>query len=120
MNGIGVRGGASPKVQEEQLARLEAFAKGDDRLRDWRGREYWRLAGRFDPLADIPLRVWQAEWPPDLEASVDAFARLLGQGPDSPPSAELTDPEGRTGEINCWTARSVAVLHGPEMIYRMV
>lgn len=94
MNGIGVGGGASPEVQEEQLARLEAFVKGDDRLRDWRGREYWRLASRFDPLADIPLRVWQAEWPPGLEASVDAFARLLGQEPDSPPSTELTDPQG--------------------------
>jgi hypothetical protein len=50
-------------------------------------REYSRLAGRFDPLADIPLRVWQAEWPPSLEASVDAFARLLGHKPDPPRSA---------------------------------
>jgi hypothetical protein len=82
MNGIGVRGGAPPEVQEEQIARLLAFAKGDDRLREWRTREYPRLASRFDPLADIPLRVWQAEWPPSLETSVDAFARLLGHAPD--------------------------------------
>jgi hypothetical protein len=82
MNGIGVRGGAPAEVQEEQIARLVAFAKGDDRLRAWRTREYPRLASRFDPLADIPLRVWQAEWPPSLEASVDAFARLLGRAPD--------------------------------------
>jgi hypothetical protein len=87
MNGIGVRGDAPPEVQEVQIARLAAFAKGDDRLRDWRTREYWRLARRFDPLADIPLRVWQAEWPPSLEASVNAFARLLGREPAPPPSA---------------------------------
>ena len=86
MNGIGVRGGAPPEVQEEQIARLAAFAKGDDRLREWRRREYSRLASRFDPLADIPLRVWQAEWPPGLEASVNAFAGLLGRAPDPPPS----------------------------------
>jgi hypothetical protein len=84
MNGIGVRGGAPPKVQEEQIARLAAFAKGDDRLREWRRREYWRLASRFDPLADIPLRVWQAEWPPSLETSVDAFGRMLGHALDPP------------------------------------
>jgi hypothetical protein len=87
MNGIGVRGGAPPEVQEEQIARLAAFAKGDDRLRDWRRREYRRLASRFDPLADISLGVWQAEWPPSREASVNAFARLLGREPDPPPSA---------------------------------
>lgn len=86
MNGIGVRGDAPPEVQEEQIARLVAFAKGDDRLREWHGQEYWRLASRFDPLGDIPLRIWQAEWPPGLEASVDAFERLLGRVPDLPPS----------------------------------
>jgi hypothetical protein len=41
-------------------------------------REYLRLAGRFDPLADVALRVWQEEWPPGTAASRDAFARLLG------------------------------------------
>jgi hypothetical protein len=44
---------------------------------------YERLASRFDPLADIPL-IWQAEWPPGPEASVNAFARLLGRAPDPP------------------------------------
>lgn len=53
MNGLGVRGGAPPEVQQEQIPRLVAFAKGDDRLREWRRREYSRLASRFDPLADI-------------------------------------------------------------------
>ena len=38
MNGIGVGGGAPPEVQQEQIARLAAFAKGDDRLREWRRR----------------------------------------------------------------------------------
>jgi hypothetical protein len=47
MNGIGVRSGAPPEVQKEQLARLAAFAKGDDRLREWRRREYSRLASKF-------------------------------------------------------------------------
>jgi len=89
MNGVGVRGAAPPEVREEQIARVVAFAKGDDRLRDWRRREYWRLASRFDPLADIPLRVWQAEWAPSLEASVSAFARLLGREPDPPPPAAV-------------------------------
>jgi hypothetical protein len=86
MNRIGVRGGAPPEVQQEQIARLVAFAKGDDRLREWRRREYPRLASHFDPLADVPLRVWQAQWPPSLEASLDAFARLLGHQPDPPVS----------------------------------
>ena len=62
MNGIGVRGGSPPDVMEKQIARLAEFAKGDGRLRDWRTQEYSRLASRFDPLADIPLRVWQQEW----------------------------------------------------------
>jgi hypothetical protein len=79
MNGIGVRGGSPPEVQEAQIARLAAFAKGDDRLRGWRRQEYWRLARMFDPLADIPLTVWQQEWPPGRSASVDAFARLFGE-----------------------------------------
>jgi hypothetical protein len=78
MNGIGVRGGAPPEVQEEQIARLVAFTKGDNRLREWRTREYRQLASRFDPLADIPLRVWQQEWEPGRSASVDAFSRLIG------------------------------------------
>lgn len=82
MNGIGVRGGAPPEVQHEQLARLKAFARGDDRLRSWRHEEYRRLAGVFDPLADVPLREWQSLWPPGREASRDAFARLLA--PDRP------------------------------------
>ncbi|ORV98084.1 hypothetical protein [Mycobacterium kyorinense] len=81
MNGIGVSGGAPPEVQEKQIDRLLEFAKGDGRLREWEAREYRRLASRFDPLADIPLRVWQAEWPPSIEASVDAFKRLLGRAP---------------------------------------
>lgn len=79
MNGIGVRGDAPTDVQEEQIARLLAFAKGDDRLRDWGGQEYQRLAAEFDPLADIPLGVWQQRWPPGPRASADAFARLLGR-----------------------------------------
>jgi hypothetical protein len=78
MNGIGVSGGAPPEVQKEQIARLVAFAKGDDRLRKWRRDEYTRLASRFDPLADIPLRVWQQEWVPGRSASWDAFWRLTG------------------------------------------
>ena len=81
MNGIGVRGGSPPEVREAQLARLAAFAKGSPRLREWRRQEYSRLASSFDPYADIPLRVWQQEWAPGKEASVDAFGRLLGELP---------------------------------------
>ena len=32
------------------------------------GREYSRLASKFDPLADVPLRVWQQEWAPSRKA----------------------------------------------------
>ena len=78
MNGIGVRGGMPPEVQEAQIARLAAFGRGDDRLREWHRLEYRRLASKFDPLADIPLSVWQQEWAPSRKASSDAFARLLG------------------------------------------
>jgi hypothetical protein len=78
MNGIGIRVNASPEVVEQQTARLMAFAKGDGRLRDWRQCEYRRLAAEFDPLADIPLRIWQQQWPPSRAASADAFSRLLG------------------------------------------
>ncbi len=78
MNGIGIRGGAPPDVQEAQVARLAAFLQGDHDLREWRRREYFRLASIFDPLADIPLRVWQQQWPPSKSASLDAFERLLG------------------------------------------
>jgi hypothetical protein len=78
MNGIGIRATASPEVVKQQTARLTAFAKGDGRLKDWRRNEYRRLAAEFDPLADIPLRIWQQQWPPSRAASADAFSRLLG------------------------------------------
>jgi hypothetical protein len=77
MNGIGVRGGAPPEVASGQLARLMEFSRGDDRLRSWRREEYGRLAGVFDPLADVPLREWQQRWPPSRKVSADAFARPL-------------------------------------------
>jgi hypothetical protein len=79
MNGIGIRGDASPEVAERQAVRLAAFANGDGRLREWRRQEYGRLAAIFAPLADIPLRDWQEEWPPGRRVSVDAFSRLLGR-----------------------------------------
>jgi hypothetical protein len=77
MNGIGVRGGAPPELQKGQIARLTEFAKGSERLRDWRRQEYGRLAAAFDPLADIPLVTWQEQWPAGRRASVDAFSRML-------------------------------------------
>lgn len=77
MNGVGVRAGSPPHVRSEERARLVEFARGDSRLRDWHHEEYRRLAGAFDPLADVPLRVWQQHWPPSRKTSADAFARLL-------------------------------------------
>jgi hypothetical protein len=65
---------------------LAEFAKGDGRLCDWRREENSRLASKFDPFADIPLRVWQQEWPPGKRASTDAFARLLGETGPLPPT----------------------------------
>jgi hypothetical protein len=78
MNGIGVRGGTSHAVQREQIERLKEFTKSIGSLRNWHDQEYRRLAGKFDPLADIPLRVWQQEWRPSRDASWDAFSRLTG------------------------------------------
>lgn len=78
MNGIGVRGGSPPDVKRAQLERLVEFVRGHGGLRRWRDREYSRLAGKFDPLADVPLRVWQEEWPPGRAASEDAFTRMFG------------------------------------------
>ncbi|WP_235660332.1 hypothetical protein [Mycolicibacterium gilvum] len=78
MNGFGVRAGAPPEVQQRQIERLTDFADGIGRLLKWRKHEYRRLAGHFDPQADVPLRVWQQELPPGPRASRDAFARLIG------------------------------------------
>ena len=78
MNGIGVRGGSSPEVQEAEVAGLMGFFKHVQRLGEWEKQEYGRLASRFDPLADVPLSVWQQEWPPGRGASCDAFSRLTG------------------------------------------
>lgn len=78
MNGIGVRGGSPPEVQEAQMERLREFVRSRDGLRGWRNREYATLASKFDPLADIPLKRWQHEWPPGKAASRDAFTRLFG------------------------------------------
>jgi hypothetical protein len=78
MNGIGVSGGSPPEVQAEQIARLQEFFKHVQGLREWQKQEYGRLASKFDPLGDIPLRVWQQEWPPGRGTSWDAFWRLTG------------------------------------------
>lgn len=77
MNGIGLRGGASPEEQEDQVSRLLHFVKHQSRLADWRREEFARLASAFYPLADVPLRIWQRQWPLSRAASVDAFSRLL-------------------------------------------
>lgn len=79
MNGIGIRGDAPPQIFEQQTARLAEFANSNGGLREWRRREYPRLAFVFDPLADIPLRVWQETWPPSRHASADAISRFLGR-----------------------------------------
>lgn len=78
MNGIGVRAAAPPEVQQRQVERLADFAGGIGRLLEWRKHEYRLLADHFEPQADVPLRVWQQEWPPGPRASRDAFARLIG------------------------------------------
>jgi hypothetical protein len=78
MNGIGVRGGASPEERRAQIRRLTKFAN-DRALWDWGQREFRRLAVDFDPLADITLAAWQQQWPPGRRASADAFSRLLGR-----------------------------------------
>jgi hypothetical protein len=78
MNGIGVRGSAPPEVREAQITRLAEFLNGDNRLRQWKKQEFERLARKFDPLADVPLRIWQQEWAPGRHASLDAFSRPIG------------------------------------------
>jgi hypothetical protein len=87
MNGIGVRDVPLPRQREELAERLVEFAKNSERLRDWHGREYRRLAAVFDPLADVPLTAWQQQWRPSQRASADAFSRLLGRAiPLRPPA----------------------------------
>jgi hypothetical protein len=78
MNGIAVRGGTSPEVRAEQLARLNEFRTHVHRLREWEHQEFSRLAVGFDADADIPLRLWQERWVPSRSASWDAFTRLSG------------------------------------------
>lgn len=78
MNRAGVRGGASAAERAKQLQRLSGSIGGQMHLWEWRHEEYRRLASRFDPQADVPLRVWQQEYPPSLDASWDAFERMLG------------------------------------------
>ena len=78
MNGIGIRGGMPEAVVDEQIVKLVEFARGNSRLHAWRESEYPRLAAPFDPLADIPVSAWQEQWVPSLEASWDAFSRLIG------------------------------------------
>lgn len=82
INGVAVRGGQSPEATRAQIADLVEFARGADRVRlkAWRTDEYRRLASVFDPDDDIPVRVWQQQWPPGADASVDAFRRLLSSG----------------------------------------
>lgn len=81
MNGVGVRGGNPPDVRDAQITRLMECMKHVRGLYEWKKHEYSRLASKFDPLADIPLRVWQQEWPPGRGASWDAFSRLTGLEP---------------------------------------
>ncbi|MBV5246070.1 hypothetical protein KUF57_21240 [Mycolicibacterium sp. PAM1] len=78
MNGITVRCGAPRHIRQQQIERVAWFADGFGRLREWRNDEFARLARRFDPEADVPLRLWQQEWPPGPRASRDAFARVIG------------------------------------------
>ena len=77
MNGVAIRGGVSPEVRQRQEARLEEFLEHHRSLSDWKKFEFTRLAAVFDPLADVPLRVWQEQWPPSRGASRDAITRLL-------------------------------------------
>jgi hypothetical protein len=79
MNGIAVRGGTSPEVRAQQIARLDEFRRHVQRLHEWEHQEFSRLATEFDPEADIPLRVWQERWMPSRAASWDAFTRLTGR-----------------------------------------
>jgi hypothetical protein len=78
MNGIGVREGSPPVVEQAQIERLVEFARSRGGLRGWHNCEYSRLASNFDPLTDIPLKMWQQEWPPSKSASRDAFTRIFG------------------------------------------
>jgi len=89
MNRAGVRLDAPPAERTKQVARLSGFVAAQLRLRQWRLAEYRRLASRFDPQADVPLRIWQQEYPPSPEASWDAFSRMMAadfpvEGPRDP------------------------------------
>ena len=78
MNGIGVRGGARQKSERSKSPGWWSSLKAMTACVGGAGRSTRGLASRFDPLADIPLRVWQQEAPPSSGASWDAFSRLIG------------------------------------------
>ena len=66
-------------MEFKDVAESVGLVEGEGRLREWRRQEYRWVVAKFDALADIPLRLWQQEWPPSRRASADAFSRLLGR-----------------------------------------
>lgn len=79
MNGVGVSLAGAPEVVSEQTAELLTFLRGDNRLTQWRRKEYARLAAAFPGREDVPLSTWQNVHTVGPRMSVDAFARLLSR-----------------------------------------
>ncbi len=96
MNGVGLRvATASQEEVDAFCVRLEGLELGWDRLHAWARDEARRLARSFaDAGPDVPLEVWQRTFPPSLEASLDAYERIL----ETSLPTTLRDQLGRGGE----------------------
>ena len=80
MNGVGLRVAAASEAEAAAFAvRFEGLGLGWDRLFDWGAAEARRLADSLGADAPaVPLETWQRAFPPSVEASLDAYERILG------------------------------------------
>lgn len=80
MNGVGLRvAGASEAEAAAFAVHFEGLGLGWERLSAWGAAEARRLADRLgDGGPDVPLATWQKAFPPSVEASLDAYERILG------------------------------------------
>ena len=87
MNGVGLRVAEASQDDVDAFAvRFEGLGLGWDRLYVWGAAEARRLADRLvDTGPEVPLERWQADFPPSVSASLDAYERLL----DTPLPAAL-------------------------------
>ena len=79
MNGVAIRGDATPQVQQRATDAFMGLLDQWRQLDAWRAAEVRRLVefASFPVDADVPLRTWRTRLPASSEASIDAISRLL-------------------------------------------